>query len=57
MGRMTAHTGQEITCEDIINGYHEFAPDVDVAAAIGRGRFQVLTTVHITATSCHLPRR
>jgi predicted dehydrogenase len=29
MGRMAAHTGQEITYEDILNGDHEFAPDVD----------------------------
>ncbi len=29
MGRMAAHTGQEIKYEDILNGDHEFAPDVD----------------------------
>ncbi|MFM1872438.1 MAG: hypothetical protein RL398_1860 [Planctomycetota bacterium] len=29
MGRMAAHTGQEITYEQILNGEHEFAPDVD----------------------------
>ncbi len=29
MGRMAAHTGQEITYEDILNCEHEFAPDVD----------------------------
>jgi predicted dehydrogenase len=29
MGRMAAHTGQEITYEDILNGEHEFAPTVD----------------------------
>jgi predicted dehydrogenase len=29
MGRMAAHTGQEITYEQILNGDHEFAPDVD----------------------------
>ena len=29
MGRMAAHTGQEITYEDILNSDHEFAPDVD----------------------------
>jgi predicted dehydrogenase len=29
MGRMAAHTGQEITFEDILNGEHEFAPTVD----------------------------
>ena len=29
MGRMSAHTGQVITYEDMLNGTHEFAPDVD----------------------------
>ena len=29
MGRMAAHTGQEITFEGILNGDHEFAPDLD----------------------------
>jgi predicted dehydrogenase len=29
MGRMAAHTGQEITFEDILNCEHEFAPGVD----------------------------
>ena len=29
MGRMAAHTGQEISYDDILNGDHEFAPDVD----------------------------
>jgi len=29
MGRMAAHTGQEITFEEILDGDHEFAPDVD----------------------------
>jgi predicted dehydrogenase len=29
MGRMAAHTGQEITYDEILNGEHEFAPDVD----------------------------
>lgn len=29
MGRMAAHTGQEITYDAILNGDHEFAPDVD----------------------------
>ncbi|MCX6914707.1 MAG: Gfo/Idh/MocA family oxidoreductase [Verrucomicrobia bacterium] len=29
MGRMAAHTGQEITFEDILNCEHEFAPTVD----------------------------
>ena len=29
MGRMAAHTGQEITRDDILNCEHEFAPDVD----------------------------
>lgn len=29
MGRMAAHTGQEITYEDILNCEHEFAPGLD----------------------------
>ncbi len=29
MGRMAAHTGQIVTLDDILNGDHEFAPDVD----------------------------
>ena len=29
MGRMAAHTGQEITFEDMLACEHEFAPDVD----------------------------
>ncbi|HLQ39113.1 MAG TPA: gfo/Idh/MocA family oxidoreductase, partial [Planctomycetota bacterium] len=29
MGRMAAHTGLEITYDDILNGDHEFAPEVD----------------------------
>ena len=29
MGRMAAHTGQEITFEQMLNSEHEFAPDVD----------------------------
>jgi len=29
MGRMAAHTGQEITFEDMLNCAHEFAPDLD----------------------------
>ncbi|MFO1052453.1 MAG: Gfo/Idh/MocA family oxidoreductase [Planctomycetota bacterium] len=29
MGRMAAHTGQEIKVEDMLNGDYEFAPDVD----------------------------
>ena len=29
MGRMAAHTGQEITYEDMLNCDHEFAPGVD----------------------------
>jgi hypothetical protein len=29
MGRMAAHTGQEITFDQILNLNHEFAPDVD----------------------------
>jgi hypothetical protein len=29
MGRMAAHTGQEITFDEMLNCKHEFAPDVD----------------------------
>jgi hypothetical protein len=29
MGRMAAHTGQELTYEDMLNSNHEFAPGVD----------------------------
>jgi predicted dehydrogenase len=29
MGRMAAHTGQEITFQDILNSEHEFAPGLD----------------------------
>ncbi len=29
MGRMAAHTGQEITFDDMMNSPHEFAPDAD----------------------------
>ena len=29
MGRMAAHTGQEITYEDMLNSEHEFAPNAD----------------------------
>jgi len=29
MGRMAAHTGQEISFEDMLNCDHEFAPGLD----------------------------
>jgi len=29
MGRMAAHTGREITFQEMLNGEHELAPDVD----------------------------
>jgi hypothetical protein len=29
MGRMAAHTGQEVTYEDILNSDHEMAPGLD----------------------------
>ena len=32
MGRMAAHTGQEITYEDMLEGDHEFAPGLDKLA-------------------------
>jgi predicted dehydrogenase len=33
MGRMAAHTGQEIMYDDILKGQHEFAPDLDKLTA------------------------
>ena len=47
MGRMAAHTGQEITFDEMLNCEHEFAPNVDklddgfARAAVGRARRQV----------------
>ena len=47
MGRMAAHTGQVITCDEMLNCEHEFAPDVDKltmdspAPLAGRPRRQV----------------
>lgn len=35
MGRMAAHTGQEITYEQMLNCPHEFAPNVDTMTADG----------------------
>jgi hypothetical protein len=35
MGRMAAHTAQEISYEDMLNCEHEFAPDVDKLTADG----------------------
>ena len=35
MGRMSAHTGRTITYEEILNGDHEFAPDVDKLTSDG----------------------
>jgi hypothetical protein len=35
MGRMAAHTGQEVTYEQILNCEHEFAPGVDQLTADG----------------------
>ncbi len=29
MGRMAAHTGQEITFDQILNSTHEFAPNLE----------------------------
>ncbi|MDG2124624.1 MAG: gfo/Idh/MocA family oxidoreductase, partial [Verrucomicrobiales bacterium] len=29
MGRMAAHTGQEVTFDQILNSDHEFAPDIE----------------------------
>lgn len=33
MGRMAAHTGQEVTYDQILNSTHEFAPDLDKLTA------------------------
>ena len=33
MGRMAAHTGQEITYEDMLNCEHEMAPGLDKITA------------------------
>jgi len=49
MGRMAAHTGQEITFDDMLNSDHEFAPGVDnltmtsaaPLAADGDGKYPV----------------
>ena len=35
MGRMSAHTGQTITFDQILNSEHEFAPDLDKATMDG----------------------
>jgi predicted dehydrogenase len=35
MGRMAAHTGQEITFDDMLSCKHEFAPDVDKLTLTG----------------------
>lgn len=40
MGRMAAHTGQEITYEQMLNCEHEFAPDVDKLVAGGPAPLQ-----------------
>ena len=58
MGRMAAHTGQEITFEDMLNCEHEFAPDVDkltmdsAAPLVGRNGWQVSR-----ADAGHHPKR
>jgi hypothetical protein len=33
MGRMAAHTGQEITFDQMLNSDHEFAPGIDKLTA------------------------
>ena len=35
MGRMAAHTGREVTYDEILNCQHEFAPNVDKLALDG----------------------
>ena len=37
MGRMAAHTGQEITFDDMLNSDHEFAPGIDKLTADSPG--------------------
>jgi hypothetical protein len=34
MGRMAAHTGKEITYDDMLHCKHEFAPGIDKLATI-----------------------
>ena len=34
MGRMSAHTGQVVTFEQMLNCEHEFAPGLDVSAGV-----------------------
>ncbi len=41
MGRMAAHTGQIVTWDDILNGDHEFAPEVDKLTLNGPAPLQV----------------
>lgn len=41
MGRMAAHTGQVVTWDDILNGDHEFAPEVDRLTLNGPAPLQV----------------
>jgi hypothetical protein len=36
MGRMAAHTGQEVTYEEILNSDHEMAPGLDKLTANSR---------------------
>ena len=40
MGRMAAHTGRVITYDQILNGDHEFAPDVDKLVVDGPAPIQ-----------------
>jgi predicted dehydrogenase len=41
MGRMSAHTGQIVTYEDMLNCDHEFAPEVDKLAMNGSAPLQL----------------
>jgi predicted dehydrogenase len=40
MGRMAAHTGRVVTYDEILNGDHEFAPDVDKLVVDGPAPIQ-----------------
>lgn len=42
MGRMAAHTGQELTFEDMLNCDHEFAPGIDALTASSPAPLQPL---------------
>jgi predicted dehydrogenase len=65
MGRMAAHTGREITLEEILNGSHEFAPGLDELTADSPaplqagpdGRYPVPQPGIVTKTEYALPEK